>query len=158
MFNLSSDTTMKTLTRLGVAALLTLPLVAAAHQNVYRCPGPDGRMIYTDKACRTGAKLKMSHKGIGSKVTVETTEASAARAKAAPAAPAAPAAASAAASAAAPAASAASAAAPAASAASAAAPAASAAPAAPAAAPAAEAASAAPAPVLTKPTAQGVQL
>ena len=130
---------MKTLTHLALAALLALPLAAAAQQHVYRCPGPDGRMIYTDKACRTGAKLRMSHKGIGSKVTIETTEASTA-AKKAPAA-------SAAASVAAPAAStAASAAAPAASAASAAEPAAS-------------EASAAPAPAApTKPTAQGVQL
>lgn len=137
MFNLSSATAMKTLTPLALAALLALPLAAAA-QHVYRCPGPDGRMIYTDKACRTGAKLRMSHKGIGSSVTVETTEASTTARKAARnTAPAASAAASAASSAA--------------SAASAAQPASAApapAPATPAPAPAAPA----------QPTAQGVQL
>ena len=138
MFNLPSVTAMKTLTHLALAALLALPLVAAAQQHVYRCPGPDGRMIYTDKHCSTGNKLRMSHKAIGSRVTVEAADPKAAS-KTAPAAPAsaAPAAAaSAAASAAAPAASAASAAEPAAS-----------------------EASAAPVPAApTKPTAQGVQL
>ena len=103
MFKLSSDTTMKTLTRLGLAALLTLPLAAAA-QHVYRCPGADGRMIYTDKPCRTGAKLKMSHKGIGSSVKVEAATPKRSERKVAPvAAPAAASAASAASAAPAPA-------------------------------------------------------
>lgn len=143
MLNLQTPS-LKTLASLGAAALLTLPLAAAA-QNVYRCPGPDGRYNYTDKPCN-GSRLRIKSGGIGTSVkhdpvmtstTVRTPSTTASAAAAAPAA--------------APAASAAASAAPA--------QAASAAPAASVAAPT-PAASAAPAPAPTpaKPTAQGVQL
>lgn len=65
-----NTTTLRTLAGLGAAALLTLPLAAAA-QSVYRCPGPDSRYIYTDKPC-PGQRLRINNKGLGTSVTHET--------------------------------------------------------------------------------------
>ncbi|MBQ9578371.1 MAG: DUF4124 domain-containing protein, partial [Ottowia sp.] len=70
MLNLqTSAPSLKTLAALGAAALLAMPLAAAA-QNVYRCPGPDGRLIYTDKPC-PGSRLTISKKGMGTNVKSE---------------------------------------------------------------------------------------
>lgn len=67
MLNLqTSAPSLKTLAALGAAALLAMPLAAAA-QNVYRCPNPDGGHNYTDKPC-SGSRLRINSKGIGTSV------------------------------------------------------------------------------------------
>lgn len=68
MLNLHTPS-LKPLACLGAAALLALPLAASA-QNVYRCPGPDGRHIFTDKPC-AGQRLRISNKGMGTNVRHE---------------------------------------------------------------------------------------
>ena len=71
MLNLQTPApSLKTLAALGAAALLALPLAAPA-QHVYRCPGPDGRTIFTDKPC-DGARLRINNKGLGTSVKHDT--------------------------------------------------------------------------------------
>ena len=79
MPNLPAASTMKTLVCLGTAALLALPLTAAAQQHVYRCPGPDGRTVFTDKPCPAGDRMRVNSKGIGTNVRSEAPLRAAAR-------------------------------------------------------------------------------